>query len=312
MITIDRNLNKIEAFTPESMSLNLEERKSTASMTLGPTAPPLTVGDWLLDDREPGAGIIWRIKTIDTQYNTNTRTVQLEHIISTLKDIIMFGEVTAADMSGASGATTCSAWQAARYALSYQSTWVLDGFDYSVSNPYSFNGDTVFAALETISSSLEDCYWSYDLTRVPFRLSIRRLSSNVASEMRMDRNIQSLKRTVDRSRLYTRFYPIGYNDLHISGDYISKNENLYGTVCAVETDQSKKTEAELYQWAWERLNRHCEPSVTIQISGLDLSEATGEPLDHFTLNTKCRVPLPEFNTTIIEKVTKLSWSDKLN
>ena len=127
----------------------------------------------------------------------------------------------------------------------------------------------------------------------------------------MDRNIQSLKKTVDRSRMYTRFYPIGKNNLKITGDYISKNENLYGTVSVVETDASKETEAELLQWARERLDRHCEPSVTVQISGLDLSAATGEPLDHFTVNTKCRVPLPEFGTSIVEKVTKLSWSDKL-
>ena len=51
--------------------------------------------------------------------------------------------------------------------------------------------------------------------------------------------------------------------------------------------------------------------MTVQIAGLELSAATGEPLDHFQINTKCRVPLPEFNTVITEKVTKLSWSDKM-
>ena len=311
MIIIDHNLNRLNAFTPESMSLNLEERKSTASMTLGPDAPAIDVGTWLMDDTEPGAGIVWRVKTVDTQYNTNTRTVSLEHIINTLKDYVIFGEVKTSDIAGNTNATTCSAWSAARYALSYQSTWVLDGFDYSVSNPYSFNGDTVLAALETISGSLQDCYWSYDLSRVPFRLSIRRLPNVVDSEMRMDRNIQTLKKTVDRSRMYTRFYPIGKNNLHITGDYISKNENIYGIISTVETDSSKETETELLWWARDRLNRHCEPSVTIQISGLELSASTGEPLDHFKINTKCRVPLPEFGTSIVEKVTKISWSDKL-
>lgn len=311
MIIIDSNLNHVAAFQPESMSLNLEERKSTANITLGPDAPAIDVGSWLMDDTDPGAGIIWRVKTVETTYNTNTRTASLEHIISTLRDSVIFGEVKTGDIAGNASATTCSAWDAVRKALSYQSIWVLDGFDYSVSNPYSFNGDTVFAALETISSSLQDCYWTYDLSRFPFRLSIRRLSDAIDSEMRMDRNIQSLKKTVDRSRMYTRFYPIGKNNLKITGDYISKNENLYGTVSVVETDASKETEAELLQWARERLDRHCEPSVTVQISGLDLSAATGEPLDHFTVNTKCRVPLPEFGTSIVEKVTKLSWSDKL-
>ena len=308
MIIVNQNLERLDAFSPESMSLNIEERKSTASMTLGPDAPSFDVGTWMLEDEEPGAGIVWRVKSIATNYNTDTRTVQLEHIINTLRDSVIFGEVKPSDISGGS---TCTAQQAIRKALSYQNIWVLDRIDYSVSNPYSFNGDSVFAALETVTGSLEDACWEYDLTRVPFRISIRRIPDTVASEMRMDRNIQTLRKTVDRSRMYTRIYPIGKDNLHISGEFVSKNEALYGSVSTVETDQSKDSDAELRRWATERLNRHCEPSVTVQISGLELSEATGEPLDHFTINTKCRVPLPEFGTTITEKVTKLSWSDKI-
>ena len=40
---------------PESMPLNLTERTSSASIILGPDAPSLAVGDWILDDGEPGA-----------------------------------------------------------------------------------------------------------------------------------------------------------------------------------------------------------------------------------------------------------------
>ena len=266
MIIVNQNLERLDAFSPESMSLNIEERKSTASMTLGPDAPSFDVGTWMLDDEEPGAGIVWRVKSIDTNYNTDTRTVQLEHIINTLRDSVIFGEVKPSDISGGS---TCTAQQAIRKALSYQNIWVLDRIDYSVSNPYSFNGDSVFAALETVTGSLEDACWEYDLTRVPFRISIRRIPDTVASEMRMDRNIQTLRKTVDRSRMYTRIYPIGKDNLHISGEFVSKNEALYGSVSTVETDQSKDSDAELRRWATERLNRHCEPSVTVQISGLE-------------------------------------------
>ena len=85
MIIIDRNLNRLDSFTPEKMAMNLEERKSTATLTLGPDQPDLGTGAWLLDDQEPGAGIVWRVKTVETQYNTKTRTVQLEHIINTLR-----------------------------------------------------------------------------------------------------------------------------------------------------------------------------------------------------------------------------------
>ena len=297
-------------FRPENMGLNLSERQSTATVTVGPAAPVIKVDDWLQDDTAPGKGIIWRVKTIDTQYNTDTRTIQLEHVISTLRDRIMFGEIKTQNIPGGN-ANGVSAKIAAQYVLSYQSDWQLGDFVYNVTNPYSFNGDDLFSAMETISSSLKDCIWEYDLTRYPFVLHIRQLSGAVGSEMRMSRNIQALKKTIDRSRMYTRFYPIGKNNKHIAGDYVSKNESLYGVVSRVETDQSMDTEAKLRAWATERLERHCEPLVTVTVTGLDLSEATGEPMDKLVIGRKCQVPLPEFGTVITERITKLAWSNKV-
>ena len=312
-----KSLTKADWFRPERMALNLEERKSTATLTLGPEAPEIQMGAWLLDDEEPGAGIVWRVKTVNIQYDTETRTVTLEHIANALKDLILFGETKPTDMR-AQGSTApagkCYAAEALAYILSKHSMFTLGTVAAaysSVSNPYNFNGENLFTALETVTGSLSDCYWSFDLSAIPFTISFLQLGSDVDSEMRMGRNITTLRKTVDTSRMYTRFYPIGKDDLHITGNYVSRNENTYGVIEKVETDQSKTTAEELTAWANERLSRHAEPNVTITISGLDLSEATGEPLDHFVINKKCRVPLPEFNTTITEKVTKLSWSDKI-
>ena len=307
---LDRNLNVTDRFMPETMQLNLEERKSTATITTDMSTPDLAVGTWLRDETDPGSGIIWRVKGSTKQYDRQTKTFQLEHVIQTLKDSLIFGEVTTAQIAGGR-ASSCTAEQAIRKALSYQSIWTLGGIEVSASNPYSFNGDTVLAALETITASLSGAYWEYDLTRLPFRLYIRRETDSVDCEMRTDRNIQSMRMTIDASRMYTRFYPIGQNNRHIQGDFVSRNEEIYGVISKVETDNSKKTAEELMEWAEERILSHCEPSVTVQISGLDLSDATGEPLDKLTLNSQCRVPLPEYNTVIIEKITKLSWSNKI-
>ena len=307
---LDRNLNVTDRFMPETMQLNLEERKSTATITTDMSTPDLAVGTWLRDETDPGSGIIWRVKGSTKQYDRQTKTFQLEHVIQTLKDSLIFGEVTTAQIAGGR-ASSCTAEQAIRKALSYQSIWTLGGIEVSASNPYSFNGDTVLAALETITASLSGAYWEYDLTRLPFRLYIRRETDSVDCEMRTDRNIQSMRMTIDASRMYTRFYPIGQNNRHIQGDFVSRNEEVYGVISKVETDNSKKTAEELMEWAEERILSHCEPSVTVQISGLDLSDATGEPLDKLTLNRQCRVPLPEYNTVIIEKITKLSWSNKI-
>ena len=312
MITLlnGHSLTKKERFIPESMSLNLAERASTATMTVGPTAPEIGVGDWLQDETEPGAGIVWRVKSVDTQKETETRTIQLEHIINSLRDQLMFGEIKPQDMGGT--AAGCTAQQAVEYILARQSDWTLGSFDYSsVSNPYNFNGDDLFSALETVSSSLDGCWWSYDFSSYPFTINITHRASTVSTELRMSRNIQTARISIDRSRMYTRIYPIGKNNLHIDGDYISRNDDIYGVISKTETDQSKETKAELYRWAEERLARHCEPTVTVTVSALDLSDATGESLDHIVLGALCRLPLPGYEVIIEEIISKISYPDKL-
>ena len=298
-----------ERFQAEAFSLQLSERQSTATLTISDSAPAISVDNWLMIESGPGARIVWRVRAIDEQYDRKTRTVQLEHTIQTLKDRLMFGEVTSKAMGGSGSA--CSARSAVSYILRQQSDWRLGDFAYNVNNPYNFNGDDLLSALETVSGSLDNCIWEYDFSSYPFTLHIRKHTDAVASEMRMDRNIRTLKKTIDRSRMYTRIYPIGKNNLHIDGNYLSKNENLYGVVCKTETDQSQDTKEKLRLWAQERLNNHCEPSVTVTISGLELADATGEPLDSFTIGRICRVPLPEFSTTITERVSKLSYPDTI-
>lgn len=299
-------------FEAERFALNLSERQSTASITVGPRAPEITVNDWLRDEHGPGAGIVWRVKSIDTDYATESRTLNCEHLVTGLRDLVMFGEVTPATITGNNKATSCTAEQAARYVLKGQEDWVLGSMGFSKSAPYNFNGDDLLSALETISGSLLEAWWSYDFTSYPFKLNIKPKSTQVACEMRMDRNIRSLKKTVDKTRMFTRFYPIGKNNIKLGGGgYVEKNANLYGIISKVETDGEKASAAELKAWADEKLNNHAEPLVTITITGLDLSEATGEPLDRLTLGTVCRVPLPEFETIITERITRLSWGDKL-
>lgn len=306
------SLTQTGRFAPETMALNLSERGSTATITFGIGTANLAIGDWLQDDTDPGAGIVWRVRTIDTQYNTRTVTVQLEDMVNSLNDQLLNGEIKPSDIAGGS-ATTCTARQAVEYILNRQSVWELDDFDYdTVSNPYNFNGDSLKAALDTVSASLEEPVWSYDFTTYPFKISITHLSDEIDSEMRMNRNISTLKVSIDRTRMYTRFYPIGKNNLRLDAPgYAEKNVSIYGLIEKTETDETKDTKAKLAAWAQEMLDRHAEPVVTATVTGLDLSAATGVSLDSFTIGKKCRMPLPEFNTTITEKVIKLSWRDKL-
>ena len=292
----------------EALSVTLTERDSTAQLTPADMTG-IGVNSWLKDDD----GNVWRVVSISQNYMTNTPTVQLEHVIHALQDRILFGEITPADITGSSSATTCTAKQAVQYILNQQSDFTLGTFDYnSVSNPYKFDGDTLYDAIEQVSNSLDGCMWTYDLTTYPFKLNIIQKPDTVACELRPGRNLQTISRTIDRSQMYTRFYPIGKDDLHISGNYVSRNENLYGIISKVETDTSLETTAELTAWANERLSKHAEPTVTITADALELAAATGESLDRLKLGWKCRIPLTEFNTTITETITRIQYRDKVH
>jgi phage minor structural protein len=296
-------------FTPESFQLQIGEKDSQATLTVGPDAPAVEIGTWLQDDTEPGKGIIWRVKSINTDYKAETRTIGLEHIIQTLGDTVIPREVDAAAMGGGS---EVSAARAVQYVLGLQQIWTLGDFEYSQSAPYSFNGDSLLDALETICGTLADSRWEYDLSALPFRLHIRKADTGTDSELRAGRNLSTITKSVDKSRMYTRIYPVGNDDLRLSGQgYLEQNAGLYGVICKVETNQACESESQLRIWAEDRLRRHCEPNVSITVSGLDLSRETGEALDRLTVGRICRVPMPELGTVITEKITRLQWRDKI-
>ena len=298
----------------EKQSLSLKEQDSTS--TIQPVdMSDITINSWFMDEKSPGSGIVWRVRNLQQMYDQKAAQVQLEHVINVLKDSIMFGEITPAVITGNAGATTCTARQAITYILNQQSDWILYTLDASyesVSNNYKFNGDSLFDALDRVTKTLADAWWTYDMSVYPFRLNITPRPSGVTCELRPSRNLRTVSRTIDRSNMFTRFYPIGHDDLHISGNYVSRNENLYGVVSKVEVDMSLTTTAELTAWANERLDRHAEPTITIAADGMEIADATGESLDALTLGRICRVYVDEFGTTIQERITELSYSDKIN
>lgn len=302
-----RSLSQVRRVPLEALRLTLNERASTAQMVPADMTG-IGVGSWFLDDTKPGKGIVWRVRSISQAYTTDTPTIQLEHMINSLRDRILFGEVTPKTMGGSTSSVT--ARKAVEYILGKQSDWTLGSFAFTDSGGWTFDGDTLYDALEKVCASLEDCWWTYDMSSYPFRLNITKKSATVGSVLRAGRNLVTITKTIDKSSMYTRFWPIGYDDLHISGNYVSKNTGTYGIVDKTETDTSLTTQAALKKWAEERLSKHAEPVVTIDVEGLELADATGESLDRLTLGTMCMIPLPEYGTTITEPITQLVYNDK--
>lgn len=295
-------LTRRESFMPESMPLDLEERNSRAVITVGPEAPEITIGDWMTDDTDPGKDIVWRVSAVEPTYENETRRITVEHIIAELKDRIIFGET---QMHG-----NCAA--ALRNILGRSDHWVLGDCEYSKSLPYEFDGDTLYEAVEGVCETLEDCCWEYDLSALPFKLHIRKLREEIGTEMRAGRNIRTIRRTIDKNGMYTRFYPIGKEEMRLAGtSYVSRNEDIYGVISQTETNQAIDSQSMLRSWAESRVRRHSDPTVTVTVSGIELAASTGEPLDRFRLLAMCRIPIPEIGEVITERITHLSYRDKI-
>ena len=311
-------------FHVESMSLNLKERDSTATIVPADMTG-ISVGKWLQDETDPGKGIVWRVRSIGRAYATQTPTVQLEHIINLLRDRVLFGEVTPATITGKKNATVCTALQAVRYVLSKQSDWTLGEMaeEYqSVTNGYKFDGDSLMDALGTISDTLDDCFWTYDTNTYPFRLNLTRgyPTQGTGNEgqlpvLRASRNVITLNTNTDRGQMYTRIYPIGKDDLQLPEKYLEMNTSKYGVIEHVETNALASTVAELRDWAQEKLEHHANPVFSIDVDGLELYKATGETADRFILGRMCelqgmkKISMGETPTQV--RIIGLSYSDKI-
>ena len=312
-----------------SMSLDLKERESTASLTLddreGISNKQIT-GMWFYDDEDPGAGMVWRARSLSESLHTKTPVIQLEHIISTLKDTIIFDEVTPATITGDKNAKTVSAKAAINYILNRQETkdWKLYSFDPSyeeISQGYSFEGDTLYDALVTVCSTLEGCWWQYDTNHYPFRLYILNHTTMPWADtmLRAGRNMRTISVTTDKSGMYTRFWPVGKDDLHLTSspnyknDYIlSSKASTYGVIDHTETDSTLETVSDLAAFARARLRKHSAPVVKIEVEGLELQKATMTPEDKIVLGGLCEIVIGETGTKYEEKIIGKSYPDKMN
>lgn len=304
---------------PQSMSLNMRtDGLSSASIVLDEGNPDVSIGAWVQIWAPNGEMCVMYVKNRKKDYITGLITLSLEHTFGLLQAMVVFGEVTAATMSGTQGATTCTVFQAITYLLNQQTEalWTMDisDCDFSDAQGWKFTNSDIYGDLNSLTDAIMDCQWEFDQSVFPWKLKLKAWPVSSTMEMRRNRNLESLKVTQDRSGMYTRVYPTGKNNLHIDAansgvSYLDRNTATYGVVAQVITDSTIATAELLKAWALKQLKKNAEPKYTVSITGYDLSESTGETMDHLVTGRLCRIPLPEYSTTVTERLTELSWKD---
>lgn len=297
---------------PIELGISLKaEDLSTATIKLDKTAPEVGLGEWIRITAPNGEMFVGYVKTKNTDYISGETTLNIEHVFGLLDEMVMFGEFDAAAMGGTGNKVPAST--AMQFVLSKQTSQIFSygSCAFPDSQGWKFTNSTIKSALTDIFEALADAQWEFNQTVFPFTVSIKQQPTTATMEMRKNRNLSSMKVNLDRSQMYTRVYPIGNKNLHIDGDYIDRNTSQWGIVAQTITDSTITDKDLLRSWANAQLKRNADPAINVSINGIELSESTGESMDHFRVGKLCRVPLPDYGITVTQRMVELSWRNAL-
>lgn len=314
---LDAQLREKAVLRPSEMRLTLTlSPLSRAEMVLPAPPVPVTIGDWVEVYAPTERAGVFRVETVEEQPDEGVCTVSLTHGFGALADLVTPEEtlLAAADEQGALSADRLLA-----LLLESSGLWVLDRCDWTDRVSAELNSTNLLSAVLEVSAGLTDSRWLFDQTALPWRASLVRMDSVEApsSEMRLTRNVERMRVTVDRSSMYTRVYPRGAGGLTIAEvnggvPYLEENVDRWGLVAVTDLDAAETDPEQLLRKARAKLHRSAGPQVSVSVSGLELSQATDEALDRLTVGRVCRVPLPGWDRVVTERIVALTWPDVLN
>ena len=289
---LDSSLNELARLQPSRLSVteNLTPL-STAELTLpmGEATPVVRQFVELYDQN--GSLGIYRVAAARTDYG-QMQTVSLEHGICTLEDCTAPEE---AELSGSMRTilTAILSWQ-------HDVWWQLGDVDVPEDAAFALSeGNQI--ALQALIDAAALCYGYalvFDQTTSPWTMHLRALPTEVTSECRLARNVSAVGIAWDESELCTRvtssLLENGYMDGPTAGEW-----GVISRPLDVTEDATAEAAAQL---AAEYLDAHKDPRISVEIDALELGALTGEPYDSFALGGLCRVALPDWGVTAIERI----------
>lgn len=136
--------------------------------------------------------------------------VECEHVLATLIDDVMFGNV----IYGNIGIYTN---QVIDFVLSKQKVknWKLGVCEFSRQFEYLWEYENLASALFSIPKPISESYlWEFDTDKYPWTINLRRLKldEKPVTTIMAGKNQLKLTRSSDPKQLFTRIYPLGYGE----------------------------------------------------------------------------------------------------
>ena len=242
-------------------------------------------------------------KTAVLDRSRSVTTYKIEHVLATLLDSTMIGW----HQIGNIGVFTTDV---INYILTRQNhvRWELDQCDYTHQFLYGWQDENLLSALfSVVKPFLEaDYFWDFDTRVFPWKLRLRKTSTNPKTDIRYGKNIIGVTRTEDPSRLVTRLYCFGDNKLNIAGVnnglmYLdSPNIALYGIIEHVWTDERFSNAISLKDVGSAILDRYDKPVVSYEIDIQTINAAA-----NLRIGDTIRVVYDELNENmVVQKISK--------
>jgi len=243
-------------------------------------------------------------------------TYDCEHVLGKLLDTVMPGWVEAGGY-GVDTETVISDILALQPGGEFAPMrWHYLGGNFSHAYQYGWENENLLSALLSVPKPFAEEYiWAWDTSGYGNDLFLFELSGEVKAEIRYEKNMSGVTKTVDYSQICTRLYAYGYgegvNTLGISAyteggvPYLdSPNTDRYGVVSRVWKDERYQVDESLFEAAKEILKKYENPIVTYSFSSAQIGA-----LKEVDVGDAVRVVDGEDGIDIITRVIEISKTD---
>lgn len=294
---------------------------STCNMELPPMDEVNTL-DWVEIPTPDGKTEYYRVASVSTDMATGEKSVYLEHGACTLGDVLIPETsvpktTTETSSSGADLVEypenkTDTIRNMLTYILSKQTTalWSVGTVAADATIYMELGNFTLLDCLSSMMDYIPDYQMEFEQRSASdWRVNIKSRPSNPVCECRLSRNLKTCDISYSTAnictRVYSEFLPDGYKQ-------IDSAVNTYGVHAETMMLNDNLSAPQKTAIIDSYLNHHCMPTVSIDISALELSQITGLDIDKFAIGQICRIAIPWLDITVDEVIIDKQYSDCYN
>ena len=322
-ILLDDSLNDGEVLQPISGNLNIRMvGVSECTLVLQADSPAPSMHQWVKLFNQNGFAGIYRM-TSSNRDIPDKKDCLLRHGIDIIQDSYWAEET---DFTGTVGQFITAVLDKQTQLIGGVKPWVLGTCEDTSTIVKKIDYDNLKDLLDILEDEGGDYYYTYDQTQFPWVLNYVAKTSAVASEFRLNRNMDTCRISVNDSELCTRLIldvnamtedqSLGVEQ-NMSVKRVYNNTTAQATYGIIVKKEDIDTEdtlpngpfTEADAFAAKYLDQRKEPTVSVSIDGYELKAITGDSWDESRIGTVCRAAIPDYDTFIAERLVSVNYPD---